>query len=167
MLPPVRELSTIVETKAIEALKARYCRLLDTKDWAGFRELFTDDVSSDTVESGGKVLEGADEFVAFVKRSLSHAVTVHHVQQPEFEVTSEVDARGVWAMQDLVRFGPGATMHGFGHYIETYEKHNGEWKIRSSKLTRLRMEIQTPLVTVFVSPRVQRFIEWATRRWVR
>ena len=31
------------ETKAIETLKAKYFRLLDTKDWDGWRALFTDD----------------------------------------------------------------------------------------------------------------------------
>ena len=27
----------------IKALKARYCRYVDTKDWVAFRSLFTDD----------------------------------------------------------------------------------------------------------------------------
>jgi hypothetical protein len=31
--------------EAIRRLKARYCRFLDTKDWDGYRQLFTDDVT--------------------------------------------------------------------------------------------------------------------------
>ncbi len=157
----------MAEVKAIETLKARYCRLLDTKDWAAFRDVFTDDFVSDTTESGGKVIDGAGPFVEFVSRTLAKSVTVHHVQQPEIDVTSPTTARGVWAMQDLVRFAPGVTLQGFGHYIETYEKHEDQWRIKSSKLTRLRLDIQTPLLSVFVSDRVRNRMERASRRWTR
>ena len=36
------------DVEAIKQLKARYCRTMDTKDWAGMREVFTDDVTMDT-----------------------------------------------------------------------------------------------------------------------
>ncbi|HVY11862.1 MAG TPA: nuclear transport factor 2 family protein [Mycobacteriales bacterium] len=147
------------ELTAIERLKAAYCRTLDTKDWSGFRELFADDFVSDTSESGGVVIEGADAFVAFVRDALSRAVTVHQVQQPELELTSATTARGVWAMQDVVRFAPGITMHGFGHYLETYVKTGDAWRLKSSKLTRLREEIRTPFVTLFVSERLRRRLQ--------
>jgi SnoaL-like domain len=163
----VTQISTMVDAGAIETLKARYCRLLDTKDWTAFRGVFTDDFVSDTSESGGKVIEGADAFVGFVSTTLAKAVTVHQVQQPEIDVTSDTTAHGVWAMQDVVRFAPGVTMHGFGHYVETYEKREGQWLIRSSKLTRLRMELQTPVLSMFVSDRLQRRMEQLSRRWVR
>jgi hypothetical protein len=156
----------MVEVAAIEALKARYCRLLDTKDWAGFRDVFTDDFVSDTSESGGMRIVGADAFVAFVSKTLSKAVTVHQVQQPEIEVTSESTAQGVWAMQDIVRFMPWLTLAGFGHYHETYVLTDGRWRIASSRLTRLREEIQTPLFSVFVSERLRRtFARAASRRF--
>jgi uncharacterized protein (TIGR02246 family) len=147
------------ELRSLELLKARYCRALDTKDWTLFRELFTPDFVSDTSQSGGPVIAGADEFVAFVRRALAKAVTVHQVQQPELELTSPTTAAGVWAMQDVVRFAPGITLHGFGHYHETYVKVDGRWRIRTSKLTRLREEIRTPLLTLFVSDRLRRRIQ--------
>lgn len=161
------EPSSLLDVRAIETVKARYCRLLDTKDWSGFRAVFADDFLSDTTASGGKVIDGADAFVAFVSRTLATAVTVHQVQQPEIDLTSDTTANGVWAMQDVVRFAPGITMHGFGHYVETYEKREGQWVIRSSTLTRLRMELQTPILSVFVSERLQRRMQQASRRWVR
>jgi hypothetical protein len=34
--------ATLREIEAIKQLKARYCRLLDTKDWQGWRSLFAD-----------------------------------------------------------------------------------------------------------------------------
>jgi len=152
------------DLRELERLKARYCRLLDAKDWAQFRELFTPDFVSDTTASGGVVVEGADAFVAFVRRALAKAVTVHQVQQPEIEVTSAATATGIWAMQDVVRFMPGVTMHGFGHYHETYEKVDGRWLIKTSKLTRLREEIRTPLFTMFVSDRFRRYLQRSAGR---
>src|SRR3569623_1198984 len=131
------------DVRAVERLKAEYCRTLDTKEWDAVRALFTADFVSDTSESGGSVIEGADAFVAFVRRALGKAVTVHQVQQPEIDLTSPTTAAGVWAMQDVVRFAPGVTLLGFGHYHETYEKIDGQWQIKSSKLTRLREEIRT------------------------
>jgi hypothetical protein len=150
--------------RALEQLKARYCRTLDVKDWESFRAVFTDDFVSDTSLSGGTLIEGADEFVAFVRKALAKAVTVHQVQQPEIELTSPTSASGVWAMLDVVRFKPGLTMHGFGHYLETYEKLDGQWRIKKSKLTRLREEIRTPIFTLFVSERLRRSMHRAAAR---
>jgi hypothetical protein len=150
---------------AIERLKAQYCRTLDTKRWDEFRQLFADDFVNDTTEAGGALIEGADAFVEFVQRVLRRAVTVHQVQQPEIDLTSPSTATGVWAMLDVVRFAPGITLHGFGHYHETYENVGGRWVIKSSKLTRLREEVHTPLVTVFVSGRLRRVIHRAATRF--
>jgi hypothetical protein len=152
------------ELRAIEQLKAAYCRTLDTKDWSAFRGLFASDFVSDTSESGGGVIEGADRFVAFVRSALANAVTVHQVQQPELELTSATSASGVWAMQDVVRFAPGVTMHGFGHYHESYAKLDGQWRIKTSTLTRLREEIRTPIFTLFVSARLRRLLQRAAQR---
>ena len=63
-------LTELTEIEAIKQLKARYCRLLDTKQWDAWRELFTDDFVSDTSPSGGTVITGADEFVDFVRKNL-------------------------------------------------------------------------------------------------
>ena len=75
----------LVEIETIKQLKARYCRYLDTKDWAAWRTIFADDFLSDTSQAGGKVIEGADEFVAFTRKSLRNQATVHQVHAPEIE----------------------------------------------------------------------------------
>lgn len=31
-------------------------------------------------------------------------------------------------------------VHGFGHYHETYERIDGEWRINTLRLTRLRVD---------------------------
>jgi hypothetical protein len=99
----------------VKQLKARYCRLLDTKDWEGFREVFADDV-----------------------------VTDHQCHTPEITVTSPSTATGIWAMEDRVQLDGGRELNGFGHYHEVYEKSGGSWRIKASTLTRIRMDITKP-----------------------
>ena len=41
----------------IHQLKARYFRLMDTKDWDGLREVFTSDVRIDTTVDSGTVID--------------------------------------------------------------------------------------------------------------
>jgi hypothetical protein len=158
---------SLLEIEAIRKLKARYCRYVDTKDWTAWRGIFADDFLSDTAESGGKVIEGADEFVAFTRKSLRNQATVHQVHAPEIELTSVTTARGVWALEDVVRFGPGVNLRGYGHYHETYEKIDGQWRIKSSKLTRLRVDVFNGLVAVYISDRVNKALTKIGRRVVK
>jgi hypothetical protein len=150
--------ATLLEIESIKQLKARYCRYLDTKNWEAWRGIFTDDVLSDTSEAGGKLIEGADEFVAFTRKSLGKRsqVTAHQVHAPEIELLSATTARGVWALEDVVRLAPGVTLRGYGHYHETYEKVDGHWRIKSSKLTRLREDVFNAFVSVYISDRVRK-----------
>lgn len=128
------------DMEAIRQLKARYCRLMDTKDWAGFRQVFTDDTTVDSTDAGGSVVTGGDNFLEFLTAALDQVITVHHCHTPEIEITSPTTASGIWAMEDMVRFPNGLDLHGYGHYHETYERHDGVWRIKSSKLTRLRSD---------------------------
>lgn len=132
------------EIEAIRRLKARYFRLMDTKDWAGMREVFADDVVIDTSEAGGDVERGADEFIAFLRDALGDAVTVHHGHMPEIDLTSDTTATGIWALHDIIVWSTGMRLDGYGHYHETYEKTDGEWRIKSSKLTRLHTDFVMP-----------------------
>lgn len=146
---------TAAQIEAIKRLKSRYCRYLDTKDWAAWRALFTDDFVSDTSSAGGKVIAGADDFVAFTRKSLRSQPTVHQVHAPDIELDSPTTAHGVWALEDVVRFGPGVNLRGYGHYTETYEKVDGAWRIKSSTLTRLREDVFNGLFAVYLSPRIR------------
>jgi hypothetical protein len=156
--------ATLLEIEAIKQLKARYCRLLDTKDWQAWRSLFSDDFLSDTSKAGGKVIRGADEFVAFTRKGVRSQATVHQVHAPEIELTSPTTARGIWALEDVVRFGPAVNLRGYGHYTETYEKVDGQWTFTSSALTRLREDVGNGVVSVFVSDRFRRAIGKLSRR---
>ena len=153
------------DVEAIKQLKARYCRLLDTQDWVAWRRLFADYFVSDTSQAGGKSISGADEFVAFLQRTLGKPSqpTVHQVHAPEIELTSASTATGIWALNDVVRLAPGLNLQGYGHYHETYEKTDGQWRIKTSTLTRLREDVFNGVVSVRIPPRLRD----AAGRWFR
>ena len=132
------------EIEAIRQLKARYFRLMDTKDWVGMREVFADDVVIDTSEAGGDVVSGADQFMVFLHETLGDAVTVHHGHMPEIDLTSDTTATGIWALNDIIVWSSGMRLDGYGHYHETYEKSDGQWRIKSSKLTRVHTDFTMP-----------------------
>jgi uncharacterized protein (TIGR02246 family) len=132
------------DLEAIKRLKARYFRTMDTKDWEGMRQVFADDVVVDTSESGGEVITGADQFMAYLQGALDGATTVHQGHMPEIGLTSETTATGIWALNDIVIWPNGMRLDGYGHYHEIYEKVGGEWRITSSKLTRLHADFVVP-----------------------
>jgi uncharacterized protein (TIGR02246 family) len=128
------------DVEEIKKLKARYFRCLDTKDWDGYRSVFADDVVVDLSPAGDEVRRGLDPFMDYV-RGLTIVRSVHHGHMPEIELTSPTTATGIWAMEDHVRWAEGQDTHGYGHYHETYEKTDGQWRIKTMKLSYLRMDV--------------------------
>lgn len=150
MLSPVERLVAIEE---IKNLKARYFRFVDSHDWAGFRSLLMDDAvfalpkmpDPKSEASFANLVEGADivgaeAIVAWVSKSLEPSQSAHLGYMPEIEILSATQARGVWGMEDIVRW-PGRTIHGYGYYRETYVRHDGDWRIKTWALFYKSMEI--------------------------
>jgi hypothetical protein len=143
---PLKRLAAI---ESIKLVKAKYFRFVDTQDWDGLRSVFTPDATLDFPEAGTGVI-GIDQALALFKQALEGAVSVHFGHTPEIEIESEHFARAVWPMDDRIYWPPerasilGYTqLRGFGHYHETYEHHGSEWKIKTLRLTRLRLVTQT------------------------
>ena len=70
-------------------------------------------------------------------------MSVHQGHNFELEFTSETTAKGIWSMTDRLYFPPGGAfslMTGYGHYLETYEKVRGRWLIKTTHITRIRVE---------------------------
>ena len=133
------------DVEAIKQLKARYFRTMDTKDWAAMRLVFTDDVTIDSVDSGGGVVTGGDEFLEYLQGAIGDVVTVHQGHMPEISVTSATTATGIWALEDLLRWPDGSELRGYGHYHETYRKgSDGRWRIAALRLTRIRVDEVPP-----------------------
>lgn len=135
---------------AICGTKARYCRCLDRKDWAGYADTFTPDAVLDTRPSGGREVEGRDAAVAMVRVSIGDAVTVHQVHSPELTPVDADTVDVVWAMQDRVIWAPERArevgrrgLTGYGHYSERYARGpDGRWRIALSTLTRLHIDFE-------------------------
>jgi hypothetical protein len=143
----------ISDREAIRDLKARYFRLLDTKDWEGWSALFStgviakSDMAVSTGGADGKTLPacyGAVEFVTRTREVIDLASTVHHGHTPEITCASDTEAWGIWAMEDIVEWPDGRILRGYGHYHETYCKEPGGWRITSLHLTRTRVDLSGP-----------------------
>lgn len=133
----------LLEVEAIKQLKARYFRLMDTKQWLPFSQVFADDIVVDVSEdkhAPGDTITGRANVLDFIRKAIGKAITVHHGHMPEIELLSATEARGVWAMFDYVEFKPSRGIRGYGHYHEEYRKEAGKWHISRLKLTRLRVD---------------------------
>jgi len=134
-------MAALDEIEEIKQLKARYFRLMDEKRWDEWAELFTEDFTG--VYQGPHPelrFEGRDAIVGENRRILAGAKTVHHGHMPEIELTGPATARGIWAMFDYVEL-PAFTLKGYGHYHDEYVKQQGRWRIKATRLTRLRCDV--------------------------
>lgn len=138
-------LTILIEKDAIRELKARYFRLLDTKQWDKWVEVFEPEFEHDMVAEKQKIHGPREKFVEFVSKALEGVITVHHGHSPEIELTSAVTAKAIWPFVDRLKPGEGArpnaiTLEGYGHYHETYVKSEAGWRIKTQLVTRLRMD---------------------------
>ena len=130
----------LADLEDIKQLKARYFRLMDTKDWEAWADVFTEDCTLDNGPSDQAPVTGRAAIVEYVSSHIQHMITVHHGHMPEIELTGEDTATGIWAMFDQLRT-PDAWMDGFGHYHEEYRRcEDGRWRIASTRLSRLWVE---------------------------
>ncbi len=142
----------------IKQLKGRYFRLMDTKQWDALRSVFCDDATFDAraslsidgageegraAESNDWVHHGGDNIIAFIRGAIGATRTVHHGHCHEVEILADDEACGVIAMEDQIWSEDGSvlTLHGCGHYHETYRRVNGAWRIHTSRITRLQVNL--------------------------
>jgi len=139
------DIERLVAIEEIKQVRARFARCMDTKDWTGMEATLTPDCVFDFTQEAGtdELVVGADTIVAEIRRNLIYATSVHHAHMPEIQITAPTTAKGVWAMQDLLRFpgSPTVSLVGYGHYHETYERLADGWRIKTFKLTRLRVDV--------------------------
>ena len=135
--------------EAIRQVKARYFRLMDTKQWDALRDVFTADLQVLTPE-GQVYAKGGDAYAQALRLSLEHAVSCHQGFSGEIDVAEDGAASAIWAMQDVITWQdrhPKAgwkSIVGRGHYHETYRREGGEWRIATLMLTRISLDITWP-----------------------
>lgn len=143
------DVEKLLAIEEIKQLKAKYFWGLDHKDWEFWRrEVWASDARLIVPEAGRDEV-GIDAVIAYVSASTADQVSVHHGHMPIIDITSDTTATAIWAMEDrLYRtkehpLEDGSTfLHGFGHYHETYVRTDAGWRIATTKLTRLRVEMQ-------------------------
>jgi hypothetical protein len=141
-------LHTLERLQAIEdirQLKARYFRLMDTKQWDEFATIFTPDMK--VISPNGKVwMEGGTAFAQSIRSSLERSVSVHQGFTAEIEIIDADNARAIWSMQDIIEWEDRHPREGWksiigrGHYHDTYRRTNGIWRIATLSLIRLRQD---------------------------
>jgi hypothetical protein len=142
-------MDAVARLEAIEEirnLKARYFRLMDTKQWDELAALFAPDLQVLSPD-GGVWLSGGPAFAARLKSSLERAVSLHQGFTAEIEILDADTARGIWAMQDVIEWEDRHPREGWksivgrGHYHETYRRIGGSWRIATLMLTRLSLDV--------------------------
>jgi hypothetical protein len=142
------DVEKLLAIEEIKRVKAKYFYGLDHKDWDLWRrEVWAADATLIVPEASVEAV-GLEAILAYVRESTADQVSVHHGHMPDIEITSDDTARAVWAMEDrLFRTkehplsGGETHLHGFGHYHETYVRTAAGWRISSTRLTRLRIEL--------------------------
>ena len=136
----MNDLEKLLAIEEIKRLKARYCRVMDEKNWHEWHEVFTPDgvMLVPEVKECPRIV-GVERIIEFIVPLLKDAVTVHHLHAPEIEILSADEARGVWALDDNLWWTPeGPSTYGWtklrgaGHYREKYKRTANGWRISES-----------------------------------
>ena len=132
---------TLVAFNELAQAKARYCRLLDSKDWPALAELLTEDMEFDLSDGNPDVapIVGRENVLAAVQASVAGATTVHQVHAPEIELCGDA-AQVIWAVQERVVWDKGTSLTAYGHYHDRWVRVDGKWKIAALRLTHLIMD---------------------------
>jgi hypothetical protein len=149
-------LAKLIAIEEIKQLKARYFRLMDTRDFDGMAQVFCRDAVFDATEASlvtpldgvpqgptGSIKQGRDQIMVWIRESYANRSSAHHGHCHEVTIDSAVAAHGIIAMEDYIRAGDRQTefVHAIGHYHETYRFEDGAWRIATIKLTRLFRDI--------------------------
>lgn len=133
-----QKVQRLIDLEEIKALKGKYLRCLDTKNWDGIRETFSPDIKTDY--SGGKYsFDNPDAVVDFLRRSMPASVISHHqCHTPEIWFESDTLAGGLWYLQDyLLMPEQDMRLKGAAIYKDRYEKRNGVWLILETGYDRI------------------------------
>ncbi len=142
--------------EGIKLAKARHQRGVDTKDGDLLRRAFADDVEIDCrgvmvdpatganfAPATDEMIRGSDNAVNAALVSLKGLVSVHHVSVPEIEITGPTSGKAIWPMVDRILLGADAEFKeiiGYGFYYEAYECVGDDWRMKTMRLVRTRMD---------------------------
>lgn len=121
------------DIRAIEDLKYRYVRFLDTKDWESFADCLTPDVTSDY---NGLEFSDRNTLVEYMRTNLADILTMHQVHHPELDVDGD-NATGRWYLYDKVLVPAyDYYLEGAAFYEDRYVRTADGWKIAHTGYVR-------------------------------
>lgn len=150
IMTAVEKLTAIEE---IKQLKARYWRLMDTKEFAALDTVFAPDAWFDSHEAlfdpvlgqmagtePAEIWRTQDGIIANITAGMPPGLQSAHMgHTPEIEITSETTATGIHPFNDRLTMPGALSFNGYGYYYDTYEKINGKWMVKTSMIKRLRV----------------------------
>ncbi len=131
----------LVAMEEIRALKYRYLRTLDMREWEEFADTLTADAVADYGSpSGGQPLQfaGREAIVGYLSGAMTGTMITSHVcSHPEIEVDGDT-ASGSWCLEDTVIVPDhGVMIRGAAYYRDTYRRESdGRWRIASTGYQR-------------------------------
>jgi ketosteroid isomerase-like protein len=131
------DIRDLIERRAIEELKYRYMRAVDSKDWDLLATTLEPDVTA--VYGNRLTFAGAAELVAMLSTLMDNSkITVHHLHQPEIEIDGDT-ATGTWALMDrVIRKKERTMLEGAAIYNDQYRRGaDGAWRISRTTYERL------------------------------
>ena len=151
------ETEQLAAIEAIKQAKARYWRGVDLCDGDLVRSVLAEDCELDYhgccadpqsgidhLPSMNMTLRGRDQWISdgMAKYGI---VSVHQGHQSDIEITGPDTAKGIWAFTDRMYFPKGGAftqLTGYGFYHETYIRAGGIWQIKTTRITRISVEVQ-------------------------
>lgn len=139
---PARTPEELVEIEAIKAVKYRYIRAVDLRDWELLATTLTEDACA-RYSSGKLSFDGREAIIGFFRASMPprEMLSAHRVHHPEIELTGLDTATARWALDDVIIL-PAADfmLRGAAYYEDEMVKREGEWRIRRTGYRRLYEE---------------------------
>jgi hypothetical protein len=151
------EIERLAAIEAIKQIKARYWRGVDLCDGELVRSVLAEDceldyhgccadpqTGVDHLPAMNVTLRGRDTWVSDGMARFG-IVSVHQGHQADIEITSPDIAKGIWAFTDRMFFPAGgdiSRLTGYGFYYETYVRVGGAWQIKTTRITRIRVEVE-------------------------
>jgi hypothetical protein len=142
------DIQRLLAIEEIRQLKARYFRCMDTKQFDELSTVFAPDASFDSSEAlrdpilgtppgfeEPPTVTGLEELIAYISAAITPVQSFHMGHSPEIEITSDTTARGIVPFEDVIT-SEALSFRGYGYYHETYERINGQWRIKTSVIRR-------------------------------
>ena len=134
-------MNELEEIEAIKRLKYKYFRCVDCKLWAELKGCFVEDATT-SYSSGMYSYQGVDAIIKFLSKVMNPTISMHQGHHPEIELTSEISAKGMWALQDyVILLKSNSVLRGAAFYTDEYVKVDGEWRIKHTGYVRTFEEV--------------------------